>query len=73
MKKLTPRKVGGKVLHWGILTSFVVALGFPFYWMVITTFKQNSDLYDLNSNPFIFNAKPTLEHLKFLFQQTMYV
>lgn len=73
MKKLAPRKVGGKVLHWGILIFSVVTLGFPFYWMVITTFKQNSDLYDLNNNPFIFNAKPTLEHLKFLFQQTMYV
>ncbi|HKT51967.1 MAG TPA: carbohydrate ABC transporter permease [Candidatus Angelobacter sp.] len=73
MNKLTPRKVGGKVLHWAILIFSVVTLGFPFYWMVITTFKQNSDLYDLNNNPFIFNAKPTLEHLKFLFQQTMYV
>jgi multiple sugar transport system permease protein len=73
MAKLTARKIGGKVLLWAILIVFVVALAFPFYWMVITTFKQNSDLYDLNNNPFIFNAKPTLDHLKFLFQQTMYV
>lgn len=73
MAKLTARKIGGKVLLWAILIVFVVALAFPFYWMVITTFKQNSDLYDLNNNPFIFNAKPTLDQLKFLFQQTMYV
>ncbi len=73
MKKLTARKAGGKVLLWTILIVFVVALAFPFYWMVITTFKQNSDLYDLNNNPFIFNAKPTLDHLKFLFGQTMFV
>ena len=73
MAKLTGRKIGGKVLLWAILIVFVVALAFPFYWMVITTFKQNSDLYDLNNNPFIFNAKPTLDHLRFLFQQTMYV
>jgi multiple sugar transport system permease protein len=73
MAKLTARKIGGKVLLWAILIVFVVALAFPFYWMVITTFKQNSDLYDLNNNPFIFNAKPTLDHLRFLFQQTMYV
>jgi len=73
MAKLTARKIGGKVLLWVILIFVVVALAFPFYWMVITTFKQNSDLYDLNNNPFIFNAKPTLDHLKFLFQQTMYV
>lgn len=73
MAKLTGRKIGAKVLLWAILIVFVVALAFPFYWMVITTFKQNSDLYDLNNNPFIFNAKPTLDHLRFLFQQTMYV
>ena len=56
-----------------ILAIFAVLLAFPFYWMVITTFKQNSDLYDLGNNPFIFNAKPTLDHLRFLFGQTMYL
>jgi multiple sugar transport system permease protein len=56
-----------------ILAIFTVLLAFPFYWMVITTFKQNSDLYDLQNNPFIFNAKPTLDHLRFLFGQTMYL
>jgi multiple sugar transport system permease protein len=56
-----------------ILTIFTILLAFPFYWMVITTFKQNSDLYDLQNNPFIFNARPTLDHLRFLFGQTMYL
>lgn len=73
MAKLTPQKIGAKLLHWAILIVFTALLAFPFYWMVITTFKQNSDLYDLNNNPFIFNAKPTLDHLRFLFGQTMYV
>jgi multiple sugar transport system permease protein len=58
--------------HWFVILSSVVLLGFPFYWMVITTFKQNADLYDMNNNPFFFNAKPTLEHLKFLFNETMF-
>ncbi len=56
-----------------ILAIFTVLLAFPFYWMLITTFKQNSDLYDLGNNPFIFNAKPTLDHLRFLFGHTMYL
>ena len=73
MAKLTPQKIGAKLLHWTILIVFTALLAFSFYWMVITTFKQNSDLYDLNNNPFIFNARPTLEHLRFLFGQTMYV
>lgn len=73
MAKLTSRKIAARALHWAILIVFTALLAFPFYWMLITTFKQNSDLYDLNNNPFIFNAKPTLDHLKFLFGQTMYV
>lgn len=61
------------LLRLAVLSIFTILLAFPFYWMVITTFKQNSDLYDLQSNPFIFNAKPTLDHLRFLFGQTMYL
>ena len=63
----------GTLAHWTVLTIFTVLLAFPFYWMVITTFKQNSDLYALDNNPFIFNEAPTLGHLKFLFGQTMYL
>lgn len=62
-----------KLLQLSVLFVFTVLLAFPFYWMVITTFKQNSDLYDLGNNPFVFNAKPTLDHLRFLFGQTMYL
>jgi multiple sugar transport system permease protein len=54
----------------------VVFAVFPFYWMVVTTFKQNADLYvgatNVNHNPFIFNRPPTLEHLATLFGQTLY-
>jgi multiple sugar transport system permease protein len=61
------------ITRWVTVVVFCILLGFPFYWMFITTFKQTSDLYNLQNNPFIFNVKPTLEHLKFLFQQTSYV
>jgi multiple sugar transport system permease protein len=44
---------------------------------VVTTFKQNSDLYvgaaNTAHNPFIFNRPPTLEHLRTLFEQTLYL
>src|SRR5262249_11697421 len=36
----------------------------------IATFKQNIDLYAMENNPFLFNLPPTLEHLRFLFQQS---
>ncbi|MDA9408107.1 carbohydrate ABC transporter permease [Bradyrhizobium sp. CCBAU 45384] len=54
------------------LAFFVVLAAFPFYWMVITAFKQNSDLYDVTNIPFWFNEPPTLEHIKYLFEQTLF-
>ena len=51
-----------------VLTVFTVLLAFPFYWMVIATFKKNLDLYTVENNPFIFNAPATLDNLRLLFE-----
>ena len=51
----------------------VVFAAFPFYWMLITTFKTDGDLYNLQSDPYWFNAAPTLEHLRYLFENTLFV
>ncbi len=67
------RAIFGKVAHWVIVVVFSVLLAFPFYWMLITTFKSTGDLYNLKNNPFIFNEKPTLEHLQLLFNDTLYL
>jgi multiple sugar transport system permease protein len=56
-----------------VLTIFTVLLAFPFYWMVIATFKQNIDLYGMENNPFIFNLPPTLDNLKLLFTETRFL
>lgn len=63
----------GKVVHWMVLATFSILLAFPFYWMLITTFKRNPDLYNLKNNPFIFNQSPTLEHLRLLFNETLFL
>jgi multiple sugar transport system permease protein len=63
----------GKAVHWTVLAVFSILLGFPFYWMFITSFKRGPDLYNLKNNPFIFNQKPTLEHLKLLFEETLFL
>jgi multiple sugar transport system permease protein len=34
------------------IALFLVVLLFPFYWMVVTTFKSDRELYDLSLNPF---------------------
>ena len=67
------RKFGTEALRYAVLAVFVVLLAFPFYWMLIATFKQNIDLYNTDNNPFIFNLPPTLDHLKLLFFETRYV
>lgn len=58
---------------WLVRIVFTVLLAFPFYWMLITTFKRTTDLYDLKNNPFIFNERPTLEHLRLLFNETLFL
>ena len=40
--------------------------------MLITAFKRQSDLYDLQHNPFLFYEAPTLEHIHRLFAETEY-
>ena len=59
--------------HAGILVFFITFLAFPFYWMLMTTFKTTIDLHDVSKNPFLFNEPPTLEHLHVLFQDTQYL
>lgn len=58
--------------HVAIVAAFTTFCAFPFYWMVITTFKQNRDLIDTTHNPFLFNSPPTLRHLKVLFYDTQF-
>ena len=67
------RRLGGRMLHWTVLATFSILLAFPFYWMLITSFKSTRDLYDLKNNPFIFNERPTLEHLRLLFRETLFL
>ena len=62
-----------QVSFYGAVALFVVLTAFPFYWMVITSFKSKSDLYNVANIPFWFNEPPTLEHFRYLFEQTQFV
>jgi multiple sugar transport system permease protein len=66
------KKVAGDVGFYGTVAIFVVMTTFPFYWMVITSLKSNSDLYNITNIPFWFNEAPTLEHFEYLFQETLF-
>jgi multiple sugar transport system permease protein len=66
------RAVGAKAGHAAILVFFVTFLAFPFYWMLITTFKTTQDLHDTANNPYLFNDPPTMHHLEVLFEDTQF-
>jgi len=63
-----------RVALYAAAAGFMAFAGFPFYWMLLTAFKQNRDLYvgafDTRHVPWIFNDPPTLEHVRLLFGQT---
>jgi multiple sugar transport system permease protein len=66
------RRVGAGGAQFGIVAAFTGFLAFPFYWMLITTFKQNNELLDRHANPFILNLAPTMVHLEYLFFETQF-
>ncbi len=67
------RSLGAQGSFYAAVIALVVFAAFPFYWMLITTFKADGDLYDLKSIPYWFNTAPTLEHIKYLFTETLFV
>ena len=77
MAARTPvRRTAALVTHRLLILLFTLFSVFPFYWMIVTSFKQNRDLYvgavNTAHNPFIFNAPPTLDHVRLLFTRTLF-
>ena len=53
------------------LFAFLFGLLFPFYWMFITAFKSDTELYNLKLNPFTIH-QPTLHNVYMLFKETLF-
>jgi multiple sugar transport system permease protein len=57
------------------LTLFMVGTLFPFYWMLVTAFRPDGELYRpwraVNNTPF-WTTNPTFEHVVYLFRETMF-
>jgi ABC-type glycerol-3-phosphate transport system permease component len=60
----------GRIALYAVAVVAALAAAGPFVWAVITTFKQDSDLYRRRNNPFVFNETPTLTHVELLFERT---
>jgi multiple sugar transport system permease protein len=62
------------LLSYLIVGPFAIVLAFPFYWMLMSSLRSDTDLYDIQQVPFKFNAdSPTINNYKFLFQETDYL
>ncbi len=70
-------KMALRALLYLTVTAFTLFAVFPFYWMLLTAFKQNRDLYvgatNLSHIPWILNDPPTLDHIRLLFRGTPFV
>lgn len=67
------RRIGGRITLYSAAFLFSLFAALPFGWMLLTIFKQNTDLYNPNTNPFLFNEPPTLANITYLFEKTEYL
>ena len=67
------KKVMERGTLYGIVTFFALFSVFPFYWMLIAMFKTDHDLFNPSANPFLFNEPATLEHLRMLLYDTLFL
>ena len=57
---------------WLVVAPFAIVLAFPFYWMVITSFKKTTELYRLDRAPFWWHDGLTTANIADLFHHTQY-
>jgi multiple sugar transport system permease protein len=72
-----------KTLTYLVVGPFAIVLAFPFYLALVTMFKTNADLSIVEHSPYVINDEEgnfhwdfwnyaTLEHVRFLFEDTNY-
>src|SRR3954449_8023890 len=70
-RAFNPRHLRRAVTVYAGLTFYAVLAGLPIYWMIVTTFKPDRDLYNLANFPLWFNQNGvTFDHLNLLFNKT---
>jgi multiple sugar transport system permease protein len=72
-RRYARRHVASRVGVYGaaVLAALVCAL--PFLWSLVSAFKQNRDLYNPDSSPFLFNEPATPDHVTFLLTDTPFL
>lgn len=67
------RKSIQRVFLYIFLLLFLILLLFPFYWMFITSFKTDAELYDVSSIPFTITKGITLKNYNVLLANTNFL
>jgi len=72
--------VRGKLSTYLVVGPFAILLAFPFYWMLVTMFKDDLDLYNVENVPYVYNPlqwrfweSATTKHVEYVFEETPYV
>src|SRR4029077_6934144 len=66
-------RIRSNVFAYANLAPYVFFVLFPFYFMVVTSFKSNAELYNLQSIPFWIQTGAIMDHYALLFQKTDFV
>jgi hypothetical protein len=72
-----------RLTTYAVVVPFAIFLAFPFYFALVTMFKTNLDLGDVQHSPYVYNDLAghthwdfwnyaTTEHVRFLFEDTNY-
>ena len=72
-----------KLTTYAVVIPFAIFLAFPFYFALVTMFKSNLDLANVENSPYLYNDLEgnfhwdfwnyaTFEHVTFLFEDTNY-
>lgn len=67
------KQAGWRTATYAGIGLFTLFSAMPFYVMLITAFKRESDLYDPENNPFWFTEPPTMANLDLLFGSTKFL
>src|SRR4051812_32451186 len=66
---LLSRRLLGLYIPLGLFLAFLL---FPFYWMVMVSFKPTPELFDVHNNPFLIKLL-TLDNYTYLFRETAFL
>jgi multiple sugar transport system permease protein len=64
------QRLRSSLFSYGIVVPLTLVLTFPFFWMAVTSFKRQDQIFDPKRT---WNFDPTFDGWKFLFQQTKYL